>query len=155
MIIQDAPSYLKKICKHVHQGQISSFAKNDQIDDFFSDDEEKLQPHVLVFSANDAQSLKAYAQLLKKHLLNPRVNIKLPDLAYTLSEKRSRHFNRGYVITRGADFDEGALVFGKRNTKTPRIGFVMTGKPTAPTGMIHDLRHYFESLLALERVLKG
>jgi len=62
------------------------------------------------------------------HLINPSVSVKLPDLAYTLSERRSRHFHRAYVVSQSTDLDEGAFVFGKKNTDSPRIGFVFTGQ---------------------------
>lgn len=103
----------------------SSYVTN--FDDFF-DDEEYTRPYALVFSANDEKSLKAYCSTISKHLINPSVNVKLPDLSYTLSERRSRHFHRAYVVTDSTNLDEGAFVFGKRNTDLPRIGFVFTGQ---------------------------
>lgn len=52
----------------------------------------------------------------------------MPDLAYTLSDRRSRHFHRAYVIAQSASLDESAFVFGKRNIDCPRLGFVFTGQ---------------------------
>lgn len=86
------------------------------------------RPQVLVFSANDEQSLKAHTQALKKHLLNPSATISLSDLSYTLSERRSRLFNRGFLVTKTASIDEASIVYGKKGTDAPRIGFVFTGQ---------------------------
>lgn len=96
--------------------------------DFFADDEVIMRPMVLVFSGNDEQSLKSHCQAIRKHLINPSVRIKLSDLAYTLSERRSRHFNRGYVVTKSTNFDERAFCGGKKSISTPKIGFVFTGQ---------------------------
>ena len=87
-----------------------------------------MRPRVLVFSANDEHSLKSYCRALKKHLLNPAVMINIDDLAYTLSERRSRHFNRGYTLAQSTDFDEGAIIYGKNSTEELRIGFIFTGQ---------------------------
>jgi acyl transferase domain-containing protein len=56
------------------------------------------------------------------------VAVKLPDLAYTLSERRSRHFHRAYVVADNTNINEGAFTFGKKSTDAPRIGFVFTGQ---------------------------
>lgn len=60
--------------------------------------------------------------------MNPNVKVNLTDFAYTLSERRTRHFYRGFVVSNSSVFDEGALVFGKKNSEPPRIGFVFTGQ---------------------------
>lgn len=86
------------------------------------------QPYTLVFSANDAKSLKSYCKAICEHLSSPSVAIKLSDLAYTLSERRSRHFHRAYVVTDNTNINEGSFTFGKRNTDAPKIGFVFTGQ---------------------------
>jgi acyl transferase domain-containing protein len=86
------------------------------------------QPYTLVFSANDAKSLKNYCKAICEHLSNPSVAVKLPDLAYTLSERRSRHFHRAYVVADSININEGAFTFGKKNTNAPRIGYVFTGQ---------------------------
>ncbi|RFU28992.1 hypothetical protein B7463_g7334, partial [Scytalidium lignicola] len=122
-VLQDVGSFLRTFnSKHV-----SSLAA--KVEDLFADDDEVAEaPQVLVFSANNEPSLKSYSQELKKHLRNPGVSVKLSDLAYTLSEKRSRHFHRAYVVTKKTDFDQGAIVFGKKSADVPKIGFVFTGQ---------------------------
>ncbi|RYP67662.1 hypothetical protein DL771_007129 [Monosporascus sp. 5C6A] len=102
--------------------------------DFFGDDDLSSvtkvakQPQLLVFSANDEASLRGYVKLLRKHLINPSVKADLRDLAFTLSEKRSLHFNRAFLLTDRVALDEGALVLGKKSPETPKIGFVFTGQ---------------------------
>ena len=95
--------------------------------DFFAD-EVSTRPTLLIFSANDEQSLRGYWRALKKHLLNPNVDIQLRDLAYTLSERRTHHFHRAYVIAESLDLDDDRLVLGKKRTDEPRIGLVFTGQ---------------------------
>lgn len=83
----------------------------------------------LVFSANDETSLKSYVQRLSDHLINPNVQVTLPDLAYTLANKRTRHFHKAYLVTEDpTNIDPGKLVIGKKGHGVPRIGFVFTGQ---------------------------
>jgi acyl transferase domain-containing protein len=83
----------------------------------------------LVFSANDEKSLKSYVQRLSDHLINPNVRIMLPDLAYTLSNRRTRHFHRAYLVAQDpTNIDQGKLVVGKKGHGVPRVGFVLTGQ---------------------------
>jgi acyl transferase domain-containing protein/NADPH:quinone reductase-like Zn-dependent oxidoreductase/aryl carrier-like protein len=83
---------------------------------------------VLVFSANDVSSLESYASSLNKHFLNPGVSVKLTDLAYTLSERRTKHFNRAYLIARSTQVDVHSLKVGKPYSSHPRIGLIFTGQ---------------------------
>ncbi|KAH7141540.1 putative polyketide synthase [Dactylonectria estremocensis] len=100
--------------------------------DLFGDDETVTggtsRPSLLVLSANDESSLRAYSKALNKHLTNPNVKVALSDLSYTLSTRRTHHFNRGYLITGTASIDESSLVVGKKALNTPRVGFVFTGQ---------------------------
>lgn len=115
---------------------VSSYAQVSS--DFFdSDDEDELDqgaddalPTLLVFSANDQKSLTSYVKALSNHLLNPTVSVKIESLAYTLSERRSRHYYRAFSIVHSATgkIDETTLVTGKKSSAIPRIGFVFTGQ---------------------------
>lgn len=58
----------------------------------------------------------------------PAVRMDLRDLAYTLSERRTHHSHRGFIVTNKAAFDPTALISGERNKENPRIGFVFTGQ---------------------------
>ncbi|EOD48494.1 putative polyketide synthase protein [Neofusicoccum parvum UCRNP2] len=124
--ILDEPKALIKDFAPAHTSSFKS--TEDDEDDFFSDDEAASRPYVLLFSANDESSLKAYTKEMSKHLSNLAVKADLRDLAYTLSERRSHHFNRGYVIARKSELDENAIVLGKKEASTPKIGFVFTGQ---------------------------
>ncbi|KAJ6028403.1 Acyl transferase/acyl hydrolase/lysophospholipase [Penicillium herquei] len=122
VVLQDAASFLRgKQAPHV-----SSFAK---LDNFFDDDFDapSNRPQLLTFSANDDTSLKNYVSDLQRHTVDPRVNIKLPDLAYTLS-RRSGLFTRGFLVTNTTQLDDAALVTGKKGPEKRRIGFVFTGQ---------------------------
>ncbi|KAH8646008.1 polyketide synthase [Tricladium varicosporioides] len=117
-------NHLPKTEKPLHP-HVSSFSSDWEL--LFAD-EKVTQPVTLVFSANDEKSLRAYCKAICDHLGNPGVVVKLPDLAYTLSERRSRHFNRAYVVTDNTNLNEGAFNFGKQYTDTPKVGFVFTGQ---------------------------
>ena len=121
VIVDEANGFLNRVAgRHV-----SSYLSND--DDPFADERpEKLC--TLVFSANDEQSLRSYCKALNRHLVNPGVRVKLRDLAYTLSERRTRHFHRAYVVTPNCNLDESSVVFGKVGPNPPRVGFVFTGQ---------------------------
>lgn len=107
-------------------------------DDFFAE-ETAVQRYTLVFSANDAQSLRSYCKALQRHLVNPGVRIKLRDLAYTLSERRTQHFYRGYIVSQSFKLDEASFVFGNTRPNPPRIGFVFTGQGAQWSEMGRDL----------------
>lgn len=131
VVIQDADSYLRDF---PHKNHVSSFAKK-SIDDFFDDDDEEesnnhalVRPSVLVFSANDEASLKAYYSALRRHLIDPSVSLKLSDLAFTLSDRKSRLFHRGFVVADSLNLREDALITGKESSTPPEIGFIFTGQ---------------------------
>lgn len=111
-------------------------------EDFFTDSEDT-RPYTLVVSANDESSLQANYKALRKHLLNPSVKVKLPDLAYTLSERRTHHFHRAYVVTQNTTLSENAFMSGKTSTDPPRIGFVFTGQGAQWSQMGKDLVETF------------
>ena len=96
-------------------------------DDIY-DEEESGRPYALIFSANDANSLKAYANKLDQHLSSLDVRVKLRDLAYTLSERRSHHFHRGYIVAAGKELEPENMKAGKKSSEKPRIGFIFTGQ---------------------------
>ena len=98
-------------------------------DDLFGPDEStSTRLFTLVFSANDESSLQAYCKKLRRYLMNPSVKVTLPDLAYTLAERRTHHYNRGYIVAQSTALDESAFVFQKKSTETPRVGFIFTGQ---------------------------
>lgn len=106
---------------------VSSYLSEDAELDF-DDELDDGRLHTLVLSANDETSLRSNIRALSNHLINPRVKVSLPDLAYTLGEKRSTFFHRAFLSTNTTDFDENAFVLGKQQSEKPRIGFVFTGQ---------------------------
>ncbi|RDA93594.1 hypothetical protein CP533_6132 [Ophiocordyceps camponoti-saundersi (nom. inval.)] len=139
------------------QNHTSSFAK-----DSGKDSEKPVKaarPHVLVFSANDDGSVKSFAESLREHLLDPRVNVDLPTLANTLSERRTRHFHRGYLVTKDLALDTGSIVHGKKKLGRPRIGFIFTGQgaqwPEMGRSLIDNFPEARATIERLDRVLQG
>ncbi|KAH6886253.1 hypothetical protein B0T10DRAFT_516260 [Thelonectria olida] len=121
---------------------VSSYVSDDA--DFSLDEEDADRPSTLVLSANDAASLRANIKALSNHLINPRVKINLADLAYTLSERRSKLWHRAFVTTRNlTDLDENAFVLGKKSAEAPKIGFVFTGQGAQWPQMGKELLQFF------------
>lgn len=142
---------------------VSSFLTADEALSLDGGDEEgdsdAARPYTLVLSANDANSLKANIQALCNHLINPRVKVALPDLAYTLSERRSRLWHRAFVTTRNTEIDTNDFTVGKKNNQELKIGFVFTGQGAQWPQMGKDLLQFFpwtRSILEeLDRVLQS
>lgn len=141
---------------------VSSFARDDDVDDYFDLGEDEpaavsLRPKVIVASANDEDSVKAQIDALARHLVNPAVKIKLGDLAYTLSERRTRHYRRGFAITsKAADIAKENFVFGKKKTDAPVVGFIFTGQGAQWPQMGKDLIASFPTARrVLERLDKA
>ena len=123
---------------------VSSFKTSNELDDFFAEGEATSDTlSVLVCSANDEDSLLNYVEALRRHLLYPAVRIDLQDLAFTLSERRTHHLHRGFILTNKAIFDSRALVVGKQSVEPPRVGFVFTGQGAQWPRMGKLLVQYF------------
>lgn len=56
------------------------------------------------------------------------MSVKPADLAFTLSERRSRLFHRGYVVVDDLKLPEDGLLTGKEHSTPPKIGFILTGQ---------------------------
>lgn len=133
--------------------------------DLFGDDDLSLKeaaaasapgrPQLLVFSANDEASLRAYVQRLHRHLINPGVRADLRDVAHTLSEKRSLHFHRAFLLADKTALDQGALVVGKKSPEAPRVGFVFTGQGAQWSQMGRALVDTFPATRDLLKHLDG
>lgn len=116
---------------------------------------EHTRPKLLIFSANDEYSLRAYMKNLSVHLADSSVNVRLSDLAHTLSEHRSRHYQRAFTVV-GAQPTEKlssivpeAVVFGKRAATAPRVGFIFTGQGAQWPQMGHELLALFRTTAGL------
>ncbi|GAP90164.1 putative acyl transferase acyl hydrolase lysophospholipase [Rosellinia necatrix] len=136
--------------------------------DFFGSDADEgnsqSSPTLLAFSANDQQSLERSIASLSSHLVNPSVSVSVGDLAYTLSERRSRHYYRAFAITRASNSDNidlqtPSLTFGKKAASPPRIGFVFTGQGAQWPQMGRDLVENFPQakafLCGLDEILQS
>ncbi|TEY71320.1 hypothetical protein BOTCAL_0095g00030 [Botryotinia calthae] len=121
-IIDETNGFLKRNLN----SHVSCFSSCDN--GLFADDDVSERNHVIVFSANDLSSLESYVKTLDQHLSNPKVTLKLKDLAFTLSEKRTRHFHRGYLSTKSSKINPSSLIVAKTRAVIPRIGFVFTGQ---------------------------
>ncbi|KAK1975925.1 hypothetical protein LZ30DRAFT_785922 [Colletotrichum cereale] len=124
------------------------------------------KPQVLVFSANDEDSLRRQIEAISTHLLDPRVSIDLADLSHTLSERRSRHFFRASVLARptlngkAGSISMDAVRYAKRPQGAARIGFVFTGQGAQWSQMGADLIRTFPETAGamvkeLDAVLQG
>ncbi|KAI3391820.1 hypothetical protein diail_6766, partial [Diaporthe ilicicola] len=98
-----------------------------EVEDIFAEEPADTHKSLLVFSANDEISLKSYVRELIRHLSNPAVRVNAADLAYTLSQRRTQHFYRAFVISDGPNFKENQVVYGKFRGE-PRVSFVFTGQ---------------------------
>ncbi|RYP24614.1 hypothetical protein DL765_000440 [Monosporascus sp. GIB2] len=107
------------------------------------------RPYTLVVSANDEVSLRANIEALCKRLINPRVQVHLADLAYTLSERRSRFWHRAFVTTQSTGIEPSDFVLGKKSPKVPRLGFVFTGQGAQWPQMAKDLLQCFPRTRAI------
>ncbi|KAK7744645.1 Type I Iterative PKS [Cytospora paraplurivora] len=152
VIVDQVPEKLQKF----------TYSFGDGFDDLLEDEddvESTARPHVLLFSANDETSIKAYTDSLRKHLLNPRVSLELPDLAYTLSERRTRHFHRAYIVTKNLSLEPESIVYGKQKPDKPKVGFIFTGQGAQWSQMGRSLVDNFaearDTIERLDNVLRG
>ncbi|KAJ8131370.1 hypothetical protein O1611_g2254 [Lasiodiplodia mahajangana] len=137
VIAEQAPSDLRG-------NHVSSYIseENTNFDEYSMDDDAR--PYTLVLSANDATSLQKSIEAICKHLINPRVGVDIADLAYTLSERRSRFWHRAFAIARSAEqIEPSDFAINKKSVKAPRIGFIFTGQGSQWPRMGQALVQYF------------
>jgi acyl transferase domain-containing protein/NADPH:quinone reductase-like Zn-dependent oxidoreductase len=101
--------------------------------------------------------LRANVKALCNHLINPRVQLDLANLAYTLSERRTRFWHRAFITTHNNDLDEGSFTLGKKSAQAPniRFGFVFTGQGAQWSQMGKDLLEFFPSTMIILEELDG
>ncbi|CAH0024600.1 unnamed protein product, partial [Clonostachys rhizophaga] len=114
-------------------------------DGFAEPDDDAPRPFMMVSSANDPGSLRNSIQSLSNHLINPRVKVKLPDLAYTLSEHRTKFWHRAFITTQNTELDERLddWTVSKKGTQGPSVGFIFTGQGAQWPQMGRDLLRFF------------
>lgn len=118
------------------------------------------RPYVLVLSANDATSIKGSIQSLCRYLINPRVRVNLTDLAYTLSQRRSRFWHCAFLTTKSTEIEEKDFVIGKsRSGQPPKIAMAFTGQgaqwPQMGKAMLETFPWTRSILEELDRVLQA
>lgn len=113
-------------------------------------------PKLLAFSANDEYSLESYIKTLSAHLADPSVKVRASDLAYTLSDHRSRHYQRAFAVVGASPTEKlssiivpEAAVFGKRAATAPKVGFVFTGQGAQWPQMGRELLTLFPTTAGL------
>lgn len=123
------------------KNHVTSYATD--IDDLFAEEEQSRRPQLLVLSSNDQQSLQNLFSALDRHLSDPAVSVRLRDLAYTLSERRSRHYHRAYTLADDLRLEPQTLEWGTARAEPPKIGLIMTGQGAQWSQMGKDLLEHF------------
>jgi acyl transferase domain-containing protein len=127
----------------------SSYVNSENIgDDFFSSDTEPMNgvqhnSKLIIVSANDETALKASIKRLSSHLLHPGVDVTLNDLAFTLSERRSRLYHRAYSIQKNTRLNPSTFATGKLASHDVKVGFIFTGQGAQWPMMGRDLLRAF------------
>ncbi|KAI1167621.1 hypothetical protein F5B18DRAFT_673595 [Nemania serpens] len=107
---------------------------------------------------NDFPSLKANVERHRSVISE----YDILDLAFTLGNRRSFFFNRGYAIASAAtiadDLDADEMTFGKRGNGA-KIAFIFTGQGAQSAQMgkelMENIPSYLESIRAMDRVLQS
>ncbi|GAP86891.1 putative acyl transferase acyl hydrolase lysophospholipase [Rosellinia necatrix] len=150
----ESPEYLSPGFTPKHK---SSYLDSGSIDaDFFMSSADDVPsnspPRLLVLSANDHGSLKRMMRGLSSQLLSPSTSVTLDDLAYTLSERRSRLYYRAFSVQKTTDFPAESFTTGKVFRQGVRIGFVFTGQGAQWPAMGRDLLSTFPTA---KKIVKG
>lgn len=143
--------------KGLRDQHVSSYSAEGN-DDLFVE-ETVNRPYLLIFSANDEKSLEAQFSALDRHLSDPAVNIRLRDLVYTLGERKSRHYHRGFAISNSIDLDMQSFVRGNIREKPPNVGFIFTGQgaqwPEMGKGLLDLFPLAVRTIKHLDQVLQS
>lgn len=150
-VLDDAYNYLRlrslhgKHCTAVHPPRPSTFdaVRNEASPVLNGADQgrakklnSEVQPRLFVWSASEQSGLNRLAMVYHDHLKNlpshKEESEYIADLAYTLSEKRSRMPWKSFTVAKSLDeliqHLEQGLTKPVRSTRTPKIGFVFTGQ---------------------------
>ena len=144
--------------KGLDHHHISSFPVEEN-DDFFAEEKIAQRPYLIVLSANDEKSLEAQFSALDKHSSDPAVRIEIRDLAYTLSERRSRHYHRGFISSTSPELKKQSFIRGHIREEPPTMAFIFTGQGAQWSQMGKDLMETFplaaSTIRHLDQVLQN
>ncbi|KAI0181289.1 hypothetical protein GGR52DRAFT_583703 [Hypoxylon sp. FL1284] len=131
---------------------VSSYTSGDDGLGVANDDAER--PSIVVLSASSSASLRAGIQSLANHLTNPRVQVSLSDLAYTLSERRTKFWHRAFITTQNTELDDRSAdwTMSKESSQAPVVGFVFTGQGSQWPQMGKDLQFFPSARKLLEEL---
>ena len=124
VIVEEAAPHLNGFAGISHVSSYSSTV------DIFADEDENIttRPYVIPVSAVDETSLEENCRRLVRHLAHMEVQVKVPDLAYTLAARRTSHPYRAYAVTSNPRLSMQSFALGKPGLQSPRIAFVFTGQ---------------------------
>ncbi|MCJ1318627.1 hypothetical protein MMC15_003957 [Xylographa vitiligo] len=135
--------------------------------EFILENEEAARPSILVLSANDAAFLRASIKALGNPLIDPRVKASLSDLAFALSERRTRLWPRAFITVQNTELDgkPEAWVIAKKSPQTNfwlrlhRPGSSMAsngqGSPAILSMDTNSKNLLHDDLYSLDQVLKS
>jgi len=109
--------------------------------------------HLLLFSANNSSSLQRSLTEYQHYIqMHPS---RLPDLAYTLSSRRSHLPYRAFCVTDGSESPEFSQL--TKSKKTPELTFIFTGQGAQWAQMakelIEDYPSFYEDIEAMDDAL--
>lgn len=116
------------------------------------------RPFLVTMSAHDEKTLKRNIQAHHKIA----GDYHLPDLAYSLNERRSKFASRGYTVALPGQeiksFSIDNFSYGSKLNKAAKVGFVLTGQGAQWARMgyeaVQQFPNFAETINALNRVLQ-
>lgn len=142
-----------------HISSFSSSGGSLSLDDDDPRDITYSKPYILVLSATDEASLTKNCEELTRHLADLHVQLKLPDLSYTLAARRSHHAHRAFAVVNSLNLHTHNFERGQMQFEKLQIGFVFTGQGSQWPQMGKDLVRTFpqavEIINGLDKVLQS
>ncbi|KAI1365810.1 putative polyketide synthase [Xylaria arbuscula] len=138
----NAHAIIEQPSVEIRNAYVSSY-KSAYESEGFDEEDFSPRPYLIIISANDAYSLTKSINTLSNHLANPRVQVGLEDLAFTLSEHRTRHWHRAFLTTHTTEINEADFTVGRNSGKNVRVAFIFTGQGAQWVKMGEELLRYF------------
>lgn len=113
-------------------------------------------PQLLVFSANSQDGLRRLVSNYQEYIkLHPE---RLPDLAYTLSQRREHLPHRAFSVT-GNGSDAEVSSFAKAPGSMPQISLIFSGQgaqwPEMGRDLIKSDPRFREDIMAMDDILQS